>query len=295
MLHVSTNVAVHSYSNIDTNSRKRKRKPKIEKDRENELPLSPSLVVEPKRKVRRRVQRIETTPEPVKQVDVLSSPTKLSKYWGERAAEMDDGFPFHLVDTTRVSYYLLMICPPKLIQEECVDDPFKLVVATMLLNKTTGRAAIPIFRILMSQWPTPSLMCKVPVATLEHILHPLGLSNVRAKRLIDLSLMYLSNPPTPDILHKSRAKGEPPTPISHLPGVGKYAIDSYRIFCVPGDEWKQVRPTDKPLCRYLKWKWAVEEYRIWTPEFGDVIEANENYYYEMIHKYCFKTNLTPSK
>jgi methyl-CpG-binding domain protein 4 len=145
----------------------------------------------------------------------------------------------------------------------------------------------------------------VPVSTLEHLLHPLGLSNTRAKRLIDLSLLYLSNPPAPDILHKSRAKGEPPTPISHLPGVGKYAIDSYRIFCVQDDEWKQVRPTDKPLCRYLvcllslafaitdadyrqKWKWAIEEYRIWTPEHGDVIEANENYYYELIHEYYFK-------
>jgi endonuclease III-like uncharacterized protein len=153
--------------------------------------------------------------------------------------------------------------------EEVADDPFKLIVATMLLNKTTGRAAIPVFRILMSQWPNPEKMVEgsyirmcstlilsfllfaVPESTLEHLLHPLGLSNIRAKRLIELSRMYISSPPSIQVLHKSRAKGEPPTPISHLPGVGKYAIDSYRIFCVPGEEWKEVRPTDKPLCRYL--------------------------------------------
>lgn len=139
----------------------------------------------------------------------------------------------------------------------------------MLLNKTTGKAAIPVFWVLMDRWPTPRKMVKgihaslnshsvsllipsiAPVGTLERLLHPLGLSNIRAKRLIDLSRECIMHPPCPGVLHKSRAKGEPPTPISHLPGVGKYAIDSYRIFCAGRNEWKKVRPTDKPLCRYL--------------------------------------------
>lgn len=44
------------------------------------------------------------------------------------------------------------------------------------------------------------------------------------------------------------------SPISHLPGSGKYAIDSYRIYCggIAGeDEWRHVRPEDKELIRYL--------------------------------------------
>lgn len=46
------------------------------------------------------------------------------------------------------------------------------------------------------------------------------------------------------------------SPISHLPGVGPYALDSYRIFCTVYDdptsqEWKQVQPTDKQLSLYL--------------------------------------------
>ncbi|KAG8891766.1 hypothetical protein FRC01_014521 [Tulasnella sp. 417] len=70
----------------------------------------------------------------------------------------------------------------------------------------------------------------------------------------------------------------PPTPISHLPGVGRYALDSYRIFSpalsgggAPRDEqhclrnllspcddsseakpeWKEVLPEDKELRKYL--------------------------------------------
>lgn len=43
----------------------------------------------------------------------------------------------------------------------------------------------------------------------------------------------------------------PPTPVSHVPGCGPYALDSYRIFCGGAEEWKRVRPTDKELTKYL--------------------------------------------
>lgn len=42
-----------------------------------------------------------------------------------------------------------------LIQEEVADDPFALLVAVTLLIKTTGRAAIPVFREVRKKWPTP--------------------------------------------------------------------------------------------------------------------------------------------
>jgi methyl-CpG-binding domain protein 4 len=43
----------------------------------------------------------------------------------------------------------------------------------------------------------------------------------------------------------------PPTSISHYPGIGRYALDSYRIFCTASEEWKEVMPEDKELIRYL--------------------------------------------
>jgi len=53
-----------------------------------------------------------------------------------------------------------------------------------------------------------------------------------------------------------RSKSYLSTPISHLPGTGPYALDSYRIFCLSHqnpfcEEWKTVQPTDKELVLYL--------------------------------------------
>ena len=93
--------------------------------------------------------------------------------------------------------------------------------------------------------------------TLQALLHHLGLSNMRARRLIALSKMYLEYPPNPRLVYKSKVAKDkvtidyPPTHVSHYPGSGKYALDSYRIFCMGKGEWKKVRSDDKELRRYL--------------------------------------------
>lgn len=113
---------------------------------------------------------------------------------------------------------------------------------------------------------------------LTDMIRPLGTQSIRARRLINLSRVYLQDPPSlcdlrpsrPTILPRTSTNNHnaldgsprqqreryPPTPISHLPGTGPYALDSYRIFCTvhndPGsDEWKNVTPRDKELIRYL--------------------------------------------
>lgn len=58
--------------------------------------------------------------------------------------------------------------------------------------------------------------------------------------------------------------------IAHLPGMGAYALDSYRIFYRDSlrridftedasiePEWKRVKAEDKDLKAYLKWKWDI--------------------------------------
>lgn len=100
---------------------------------------------------------------------------------------------------------------------------------------------------------------------LTNLLRPLGLHSIRAKRLINQSKAYLQDPPSSFDLRTSKTSltksnrgcgRYPPTPISHLPGTGPYALDSYRIFCTADcqtneDEWKSVMPADKELIRYL--------------------------------------------
>lgn len=80
---------------------------------------------------------------------------------------------------------------------------------------------------------------------------------MRARRLIALSKMYIEHPPDPRLVYKSKVVKDkntvdyPPTHVSHYPGSGKYALDSYRIFCMGKGEWKKVCSDDKELRRYL--------------------------------------------
>lgn len=168
---------------------------------------------------------------------------------------------------------------PVLIQESLAEDPWKLLIAVTLLNKTTGKVAIPVFWSILDRWPTPFLLSRADEADLTDALRRVGTQSVRAKRLIQLSFNYMLDPPRDYDLRPTRhkifytRKRYPATQISHLPGVGAYALDSYRIFCCSlsastAEEWKYVVPTDKQLIRYLKWKWAYEERKEWTPEQG---------------------------
>lgn len=99
------------------------------------------------------------------------------------------------------------------------------------------------------------------------ILTPLGFGTARALWLTKFSLAYEMQPPVRGVKYRSRAKDSvagdyPPTEISHLPNMGKYALDSYRIFCYEdGDaEWMNVRPKDKVLEKYL----VIPSYLLFT-------------------------------
>ncbi|KAG8822276.1 hypothetical protein FRC19_006290 [Serendipita sp. 401] len=66
--------------------------------------------------------------------------------------------------------------------------------------------------------------------------------------------------------------------------MGRYALDSYRIFCAKtvGDtEWRNVMPLDKELRVYLRWKWALVG-QIWDCHRGIVGPATEEY----LHSLC---------
>ncbi|KAG2134877.1 uncharacterized protein EDB93DRAFT_1254382 [Suillus bovinus] len=196
---------------------------------------------------------------------------------------------------------------PILIQAAVSDNPWQLLIAVKLLNVTTGRYAIPVFWKLMDRWPTPRDMIEADNDEVVNILRPLGLYNKRAAWLKEISQRYIDDPPT-DVLRPSKCRLEiparlkitaptyvnprkrknhgspqtarkttisyPPTSVSHYPGVGRYALDSYRIFCTSheSEEWKQVMPEDKELIRYLRWKWAYEERKIWYPDGVGVVK-----------------------
>ena len=213
-----------------------------------------------------------------------------------------------------------------LAQERLAHDPFRLLVAVVFLNKTRGAVAMPVFYGLIARYTTPEALASAKHEdVLEHIQH-LGLQNQRAKTIINLAKAWLADPPrrgrrhrslhypTPgdgkDIRPKEVIEDESIDPrvgweIAHLPGLGAYAFDSWRIFCrdqlrgiaivdenaavdsqiekasvedntesAVSPEWSRVLPLDKELRAYLRWRWLKAGW-IWDPLTGKRERASQ--------------------
>jgi len=193
-----------------------------------------------------------------------------------------------------------------LIQEELTHDPFRLLIAVIFLNKTKGQVAVPVFWKVMERYPTPEDLAAANEAELVGMIGHLGLQNQRALKCINLSKMWVEQMPAKGVryrrLHYPK-KGDgkdiqcknPPIgdedarsawEVAYLPGVGPYAIDSWRIFCrdelrglATGwngegaasqrfeSEWRRVLPQDKELRAFLRWMWLRNGWE-WNPLTG---------------------------
>lgn len=131
--------------------------------------------------------------------------------------------------------------PYGLLEEELYRQPWKLLVACILLNKTHSEAVRRVIWRLFELCPGPEVAARTHVARIEEILHPLGLSNVRAHAIQRLSDQFV------------HAAWRDPR---ELHGVGQYAADAYHMFC--RGQWRHVRPEDKDLKRYWEWLAASE-------------------------------------
>ncbi|KAI0913157.1 DNA glycosylase [Ustulina deusta] len=151
-----------------------------------------------------------------------------------------------------------------LIQEELASDPFRLLVAVTFLVRTTGRAAIPVFRALMDRYPTPSALAAAPAPDVIAMIKHLGLGSVRAAAIQRYARLWVAEPPRDGVRHVVRnyhggCSAEDPRTgdeaggeivraggggggdetttttttaweIGHMTQ-GPYALDSWRIFC----------------------------------------------------------------
>lgn len=192
-----------------------------------------------------------------------------------------------------------------LMQERLAHDPFRLLIATMFLNRTRGEQAMPVFFQLMEHYPTVAGLAAAKVDDVVDIIHKLGFQNQRARKCIEMAMTWLKAAPAKGKRYRklnypikgdgrnvladeaiedgdSRVAWE----IACLPGLGPYSHDSWRIFCrdklrglseswngegaVDGfePEWKRVLPTDKELRAYLTWMWLKEGW-VWNTETGE--------------------------
>ncbi|KAL7937813.1 hypothetical protein V8C35DRAFT_293654 [Trichoderma chlorosporum] len=205
-----------------------------------------------------------------------------------------------------------------IIQEELAHDAFWLLIAITFLIKTNGQVALPAFRRVKERFPTPSHLLdpSIKEELLDMIRH-LGLSNVRLAYILRYATAFTQQPPKSGVRY--RVKNYDKRDISpasrdvssgdlhnsempHLPSddndqdleaweighmtQGKYAIDSWRIFCRDEllgraedwngkgreaefqPEWMRVKPADKELRACLRWMWMREGWE-WDPATGE--------------------------
>jgi endonuclease III len=130
------------------------------------------------------------------------------------------------------------VSPYGLIEEELYDDPWKLLTACLLLNKTSGRQVRRVIWELFELCPSPQAAVDMETQRIQTLIQPLGLFRKRAIAFQKMSGEYLQmNWKDPSELH----------------GIGKYASDAYWIFCRGAWRPGEVDPEDKDLKKYLSW------------------------------------------
>ncbi len=108
------------------------------------------------------------------------------------------------------------------------------MVAVIMLNQTGRKPVKTVLPEFLYRWSRPSKFLQADPEEVKNVIKPLGMMNVRIKRLVGMTVDFL------------QWDGNDAT---ILYGIGKYGSDSYEIF------FKQnysVNPTDKELKRYLK-------------------------------------------
>ena len=127
--------------------------------------------------------------------------------------------------------------PPKsphgLIQEDLWPNEWKILIACLLLNLTTRKQVDGVIYRLFSLYPNPEALKDANLDDLQDLIRPLGMWRKRANTLKRFSEEYL----------KSGWKTA-----KDLYGCGKYADDSWKIFCQ--GSWRSVEPNDHALNMY---------------------------------------------
>ena len=132
-----------------------------------------------------------------------------------------------------------------ILQEIYKDDPWKMICGCILLNITTRKQVDAVRDRLFERYPDSLAMSQADLEELGELLRGLGLWRRRAETLKkfstewgELMLEMGERLPMPEVVHCCT-------------GVGKYAVDSYKIF-VLGWDMKPSDVEDKELKKYLE-------------------------------------------
>lgn len=142
--------------------------------------------------------------------------------------------------------------PYHLMQERYQDDPWALLVGTILFNMVHGSKARPVLERFLRRWPDPESvkseddMSYWTVKKMANMFRPLGFQNRRADRIWRMTHDFIRL--RPDTNHD--------VDIRDLHGIGKYGADSFDMF-YRGYLVKDAE--DKELQKYVLWYESLPE------------------------------------
>jgi methyl-CpG-binding domain protein 4 len=117
--------------------------------------------------------------------------------------------------------------------QQQIKTEWEHMVGVIMLNQTGRKPVKYVLPKFLKKFPNPTSLLNSTVEDVIDIIKPLGMYNIREKRLRRMSEDYLT-------WNKQDALA--------LYGIGKYGNDSYEIFFKQNYD---VKPTDKELVRYL--------------------------------------------
>lgn len=108
------------------------------------------------------------------------------------------------------------------------DDPFKVLIAELMLRRTKADQVKPVYNLLLDRYPDVESLASANNKQLEEILYPLGLKwRSPAFKLVAQAIKEKHNCRVPEIREK----------LTELPGVGDYVAGAVLAIAYKKPEW----------------------------------------------------------
>lgn len=144
----------------------------------------------------------------------------------------------------------LEISPYNTRQEQYRDDPWKMMMICFMLNQTSHKQVDQIREEFFSTFPTAESIVLAKDEQIIEIIKPLGFYNKRAAAWKQFSLQWI------DAVRKHGNTNLPIEELSKMKGVGKYALDSWKVFQLYDYD---IEVQDHVLNWYVDWARAEKE------------------------------------
>mgnify|MGYP003657283686 CR=1 FL=1 len=146
-------------------------------------------------------------------------------------------------------------------QEQYRDDPWKMLMICFMLNQTSHKQVDQIRDAFFNRFPNPESLTAASESEIAEMIRPLGFYNRRAKSWKLFSEQWIA------AVDKFGGTDISPEELSKMRGIGKYALDSWKVFQLYDYD---IEVDDHVLNWYVDWarvekERLIRESKPWKP------------------------------